>query len=333
MKTIKIVIISLITIGFMVWLWTNQPNPLTEQATKETGATDSQVFDSQHSDSALGSVAQNRTATDAAQSPNPSSFYILFTSNHLSLEASSHPLQAIVDKIVQQSGITIIVSEAIANSPITIQFHDLSIEQGLQRLFENYDIFFFYSRDNDKSTRLANVWVYPQGQGKKLAPISSSIAAHTNEPIEVHESEMTKDTMDSDPVKRASAIANLVDEQGNAAAEIVQNALTDPDENIRIHALDAALRARLDLPLDTLMDLAQNDASATIRSIALAGLFNRSEGDSIKSSDILEILLTAQKDDAPEVSELATQYMKSLEEASEPNERKPQEIQEQSMDP
>lgn len=324
MKTIKVVIISLIAIGFIVWLWTNQPNSITEQATN----------DSQYSGSALGSVAQNRTATDAAQSPSPSSLYILFTSNYLSLEASSQPLQAVVDKIVQQSGITIMISEAIANSPITIQFHDLSIEQGLQRLFENYDIFFFYSRNNDKSARLVNVWVYPQGQGKKLAPISSSIAARTNEPIAVHESEMTQGTMDSDPVKRASAIANLVDQQGSAAAEIVQNALTDPDENIRIHALDAALRARLDLPLDTLTDLAQNDASATIRSIALAGLFNRSEGGSVKSSDILEILLTAQKDDAPEVSELATQFMKSLEEAlAEPNERKSQEAQEQSMDP
>lgn len=328
MKTIKIVIISAITIGFIFWLWPNLPSPVTEQTKRESGAANSsRAFVPPHSDSASGSVVQDKISNNTAQPSNPLPLYVLFTSNRLSLEASSHPLQDIVDKIAQQSGITIVMSEAIANPTTTIQFHDLSIEQGLHRLFENYDIFFLYTRNDDKSARLATIWVYPQGQGKKFAPISPSISAHADESIQ--------NITDADSVnKRASAITNMVEQQGSAATEIVKNALTDPDELIRIQALDAALRAQIDLPPDTLKDLAQNDASAKIRSIALAGLFNRSANGVIGSSDILDTLATAQKDDDPDVSELATQLMKSLEETpTEPSAQESQESQEQSMDP
>lgn len=320
MKTIKIVIISVIATSFIFWLWPNQPNSVTEQAKREFSAANSQVFVPLHSDPVSGSVVQNQIANNATQPPNSSPLYVLFTSNRLSLEASSHPLQAIVDKIAQQSEITIIMSEAMANPPITIQFHELSIEQALHRLFENYDVFFFYTRGNGKSARLASVWVYPQGQGKKFAPTSPPIAEHANE--------TPQNTTDADPVKRASAIANLVEQQGSGATEIVQNALTDPDERIRIHALDAALRAQIDLPPDTFIDLAQNDASAKIRSIALVALFKRSEDGLIKSADMLETLVAAQKDNDPEVSDLAAQLMKSLEESlTEPSEQESQEFQ------
>ncbi|WAK02804.1 HEAT repeat domain-containing protein [Methylobacter sp. YRD-M1] len=327
MKTIKTVIISAMIIGFISWLWPNLPSPVKEQTKREfDAANSSRAFAPPHSDSASDSVVQDKIPSNTSQPSNPPPFYVLFTSNHLSLASSSHPLQDIVDKITQQSGITIVMSEAIANPTTTLQFHDLSIEQGLHRLFENYDIFFFYTRDDGKSTRLATVWVYPQGRGKKFAPISPPIATLTNESI--------KDITDADSVKRATAITNLVEQQGSAATEIVKNALTDPDELIRIQTLDAALRAQIDLPLDTLTDLAQNDASAKIRSIALAGLFNRSANGLIGSSDILDALATAQKDDDPEVSELAAQLMQSLEETpTESNEQESQESQEQSMDP
>jgi type II secretory pathway component GspD/PulD (secretin) len=328
MKTIKIVIISAMTIGFIFWLWPDLPSPVTEQTKRESGAANSsQAFVPPHSDPASGSVVQDKISNNTAQPSNPSPFYVLFTSNHLTLETSSHPLQDIVDKIAQQSGITIVMSEAIANPATTIQFHDLSIEQGLHRLFENYDIFFFYTRDDGKSARLATVWVYPQGQGKKFAPISPPIATRGAD-------ESIQDITDADSVKRATAITNLVEQQGSAATEIVKNALTDPDELIRIQTLDAALRAQIDLPLDTLTDLAQNDASAKIRSIALAGLFNRSANGLIGSSDILDTLATAQKDDDPEVSELAAQLMKSLEETpTQPSEQESQESQEQTIPP
>lgn len=88
MKTIKIAIISALAIGFIAWLWPNQPDSVTEQAEREFGATNSQVFASMHSDSPSSSGVQKRIANNAAQPSNSSPFYILFTSNRLSLEAS-----------------------------------------------------------------------------------------------------------------------------------------------------------------------------------------------------------------------------------------------------
>lgn len=88
MKTIKIAIISALAIGFIAWLRPNQPNSVTEQAEREFGATNSTVLASLHSDSASGSAVQKWIANNATQPPNSSPFYILFTSNRLSLEAS-----------------------------------------------------------------------------------------------------------------------------------------------------------------------------------------------------------------------------------------------------
>ncbi|MGJ0431578.1 hypothetical protein [Methylobacter sp.] len=88
MKTIKIAIISALAIGFIAWLRPNQPNSVKEQAEREFGATNTPVFASLPSDSALGSGPRKRIDNNATQPSNSAPFYILFTSNRLSLEAS-----------------------------------------------------------------------------------------------------------------------------------------------------------------------------------------------------------------------------------------------------
>lgn len=257
------------------------------------------------------------------ESQHAGSSLIHFSDNQLSLAITKQPLQEVAKAIAQQAKFSIMFDQEMANPNIDMKFSNLPIQQGLQRLFENYDTFFFYSNHKETGAKLTTVWVYPQGQGQRLVPIPSPIAARANE--------LLQDTTDTDAAKRASAIANLVEQQGSAATEAVQNALIDPDERVRIEALHSALLAQIDLPLDTLKDLAVRDTSAKIRSIALAGLVNRSEQGAIELSDVLEVLRIAQQDTDPEVSALAVQLIKSLEEASADPEN--QESQEQSLDP
>ncbi len=247
---------------------------------------------------------------------------IHFSDNQLSLAITKQPLQDVAKAIAQQAKFSIMFDQEMANPNIDMKFSNLPIQQGLQRLFENYDSFYLYSNHKKTVAKLTAVWVYPQGHGQRLAPIPSPIA---------RANALIQDTTDTDAARRASAIANLVEQQGSAATEAVQNALIDPDERVRIEALHSALLAQIDLPLDTLKDLAVRDTSAKIRSIALAGLVNRSEQGSIELSDVLEVLKIAQQDTDPEVSELAVQLIKSLEEASADPEN--QEPQEQSLDP
>lgn len=261
--------------------------------------------------------------TDLLETVHSEPFFIDLSNNQLSLSISKQPLQKVADAIAQQARISIIFDRDMPNPDIDMKLSNLPVQQGLQQLFENYDSFFFYSNEKQRIARLRTVWVYPQGQGQKLAPVSSPIAAHSNEQIQ--------DTIDPEADKRASAIASLVEQQGSAASERVQNALMDPDERVRMQALHSALLAQIDLPLDTLKDLAQRDASAKIRSIALAGLVNRSEQGAFELSDVLEVLSMAQKDNDSEVSELAIQLTKSVEEASADPES--QELQQQSLDP
>lgn len=75
MKATKLVIISIIAIGFTVWVWTNQSNSVIGPAKSGFVAANSQIFHSRHSGSASDSAAQNQIADNAAQSSNLSLFF------------------------------------------------------------------------------------------------------------------------------------------------------------------------------------------------------------------------------------------------------------------
>ncbi len=306
---VKIVLIFIaVGLGFLFFAWEGLMNSDTLDVTQK---------------STKSAKLEKHISPTLIESLHSGSSLIHLSDNQLSLAITKQPLQEVAKAIAQQAKLSIIFDKEIPNPNIDMKFSNLPVQLGLQRLFENYDTFFFYSNHKGTVAKLTTVWVYPQGQGQRLAPIPSPIAARTNELI--------KDTTDIDATRRSSAIASLVEQQGSAATEAVQNALMDPDERVRIEALHSALLAQIDLPLDALKDLAVRDTSAKIRSIALAGLVNRFEQGAIELSEVMETLKIVQKDTDPEVSELAVQLIKSLEEASSDPEN--QESQEQSLNP
>jgi len=232
--------------------------------------------------------------------------------NRLSLDVIDKPLKKIIDEVHQQSGITIVLSDEIPNSRVSMQFDDYPIDQGLQRLLDKYDSFFLFSPIDGGTARLTTVWVYPKERGQGLAPIPS--------PLEVHTDELQQQAVDPDMLKRALATAALIERSGNEAVEILNTALTDPEEQMRIQALNAALRVAVDLSPGLLKELAQYDPSPTVRAMALVGLTDGDRNDATTDSDVWEVVEVARQDSAPEVSELATQLLEirsNLQERSE----------------
>lgn len=249
------------------------------------------------------------------------------TGNRLSLDVIDKSLKTIIDEVHQQSGITIVVSDEIPNSRVSLQLDDSPIEQGLQRLLDKYDSFFFFSPIDGGTARLTTVWVYPKERGQVLAPIPS--------PIEVHNNELRQQAADPDTVKRALATAALIERNGPEAGELLTTALTDPDEQMRIQALNAALRVAVDLSPDLLKELARYDPSPTVRAMALVGLTDSDRNYATTNSDIWDVLEVARQDSAPEVSELATHLLETrnnLQERSEEEADDQGELQGQSQE-
>jgi hypothetical protein len=232
---------------------------------------------------------------------------VLAAAGRLSLRVVNRPLQNVVHEIGRQSGVAIAMGEGMPNPSIVMEFRELPLEEGLRRLFQDYDAFFFYSGTDGSPGRLTTVWVYPPGEGQKLAPIPSLQESLRNE--------WAQDVDDPDALRRALAIATLAERHGNGAAEAVKTGLVDFDERVRVEALQAALNTPVDVPLETLRELVQHDPSAVVRSIAVAGLANRAEQGSMAPEIVWELLEIAQKDADSVVSELATRIAESWDEA------------------
>jgi type II secretory pathway component GspD/PulD (secretin) len=231
---------------------------------------------------------------------------IHLSDNQLSLAITHQPLQEVAKAIAQQAKLSILFDKDVPNPNIDILFSNLPIQQGLQRLFENYDTFFFYSNSNGTLAKLATIWVYPQGKGEILSPIPA-VAIPSNPQLALN-------TNDPEPYQRASAVTLAIEHNGQDAEDVLQTALDDPEEIVRINALQAAIVSAIAMPMDRLNDLALHDPSTAVRSMAISSLFKEFEEGRIAPSDVARIVNLAQSDPEPMVSELAKQIIASLDE-------------------
>jgi hypothetical protein len=314
MKTQKSVIVFIVVLGcaLLLWQWRVDTPTKPELSREKVGESTLKMSDER----------QSHAATDSIQSnPHQEFSEVLFPVTRLNLKVSGRPLQEVINEIFQQSGVPIVMGNGMLNPLITKEFHDLPLEQGLRRLFEDYDTFYFYSRIEGMPARLTTVWVYPSGQGQKLIPIplppdQGQKLASISLPRDSQSDECAQDVNDPDAFKRALAIKTLAERYGNAAAEVVKTSLADFDERVRIEALQAALNKSVDVPIEVLKEMVQYDPSALIRSIALAGLVNEAESGLIAPSVGWEILDIAQRDSDPDVSKLAARITESWKEAA-----------------
>jgi hypothetical protein len=138
---------------------------------------------------------------------------------------------------------------------------------------DKYDAFFFYGAEKQEPSSLKTVWVYPMRAGRGMAPVPPESWGSTKE--------LEPMLDDPDPKVRARAIAALVGRKREGALDAVLDALRDSDEQVRTEALYGASKAGLDLPAESLRDLALNDASADVRFLALHSLANSPDAQSV----------------------------------------------------
>lgn len=204
----------------------------------------------------------------------------------LSLHVQRRPLVWVLEQITRHTQVGIVCAPELGEEMISIEFSDLSLLTGLQRLLSPWDAFFFFQGGADQS-RLQAVWVYPEGQGRMIAPVPAKQWASTEE--------LVRGLYDPDPDHRARSLAALIERTGQNALEPVMRALEDSDDRVRLRALDAALSAGIAISVDTLIGLAQDDVLPEIRALTLQGLWDL-PGDQRDTVDIRLILEHALND-------------------------------------
>lgn len=230
------------------------------------------------------------------------------SNNRLSLATNNQPLHAVAKAIAHKAKINIVLDKAVPNPNVAIAFSDLPISAGLQQLFESYDTFFFFSNTSDAKAKLATVWVYPKAKGEQYSPNPQNDVTLCPDRLDA--------TNNPDAKQRAEALANTIQRNGPEAEAVLQTALDDSEQDVRINALQAATIIGLSISPDKLKELALYDPSETIRSMAIAYFLQQFTEGRIASSDVSDIANSALNDPAPVVADTAKQILASFDEAA-----------------
>jgi len=199
---------------------------------------------------------------------------VTFKDGRLSINTQRLSLQHLASEISNKAGVPVILDGAVANESVSISFHDLPLDEGLRQVFKDNDAFFFYGSVKGEPAALKVVWVYLKGKARGIEPIPPEKWASTKE--------LEKMLTAPDPVVRGLAIKAIVEREGGGKAlDAVAKALKDADDRVRADALYGATNAGLELPMNSLRDLALNDASADVRFLALQSMANNSDAKSV----------------------------------------------------
>jgi HEAT repeat protein len=169
----------------------------------------------------------------------------------------------VLSLISAKTKISITPSEELPVRRFSIRIEAQRVESALWSLLTGTDTFVLYSVE-DGVRRLSALWVYPRGGARDIAPVPKQLWASTQE----FESQLA----DHNPEARGRAIEELIERGGEAALARALEALSDQDAGVRQRALDAALDAELDLPLERVELLVTGDRSPEVRLRALQTL-------------------------------------------------------------
>jgi hypothetical protein len=214
-------------------------------------------------------VSDDQSQDAQAPEASPGQARVVVRGGTMSLEARACTLPQLLSLISARTGIRIAVSEAILPVRLSLRTPAQSIEATIRELSRDTDIFVLYAAEPDTGHRLAAVWVYPRGSTRGIEPVPAELWASTGE--------LERQLTESDPELRARAIEALIARAGDLALPHVFDAFADESADTRQRALDAALAANLDVPLNHLQALALTDLSPEVRLRALQALEERSD--------------------------------------------------------
>ncbi|PON15947.1 hypothetical protein C2W62_21115 [Candidatus Entotheonella serta] len=142
------------------------------------------------------------------------------------------------------------------------------------------------------------MWIYPRGQS--LTFLEDATGDHTVVDTALH----------TEPEKRAQAYERIIQRPELLSPELLLDGLADRDADVRLRVISQAMRTYVELPADTLEDLALVNSNARVRLAALSAL---SSHPTIDTSAMESIAHQASQDPDPAVQSQAMELLAHLE--------------------
>jgi hypothetical protein len=214
---------------------------------------------------------------------------ITIVDGRASIVVENRPIRWVLEAIAKQTGIMFNVAREVEDRRISVQLHDVSIEQALRSLLTDFDVFFYVGSQSSSPPSLRTVWVYPQDRGRTLMPLENRTDVD-KESIQV-ESDMSNDDKattealvemvhDDDPTVRVQGLSALADSSETDDATVrstLAAALLDPDASVRAYAVQALGSRGGEEAMEHLWE-ALSDPDPSVRVMAVETVDPRGQG-------------------------------------------------------
>ena len=252
-RTLLFCSITILAIAAIGWIIINK-NP-----TSSTSLSENIISENHNNVSYKNNLSSSQT-TNIYSKTNPYQ-QILVHNNRLSARIKQLSLDSLVSIIGTQAHVPIYISGEINSRNISGEVNEVPLAEGLLYLLREFDVFLFYGDKPQSSTSLKAVWVYPKHVGESLMPR----LINGTDSVAISHS-VTQSQVNATPSTRIK-----INDPNNATMEIV-NALQSPDTTIRYSALATSIENQIELPQHVLQRIAESDAAANVRSLALSAL-------------------------------------------------------------
>lgn len=262
-----------------------------------------------------GNHAQTLCANSKHGEANPD---IRFDNGRLSVKLKNAPLDKVLKEIMAQSGARIWLSDSI-DVPITIEFNDIPIRDGVHKILKDKNYAFVYTPNEKKEGSLAfitqnktddapnrsNDDLLQKQRLKPPPPPKKGRGRGDVMPFEL----LAKDALEGgDASKREDAVIALGECKDKRTVEILSKVLAnDPSEDVRLSSIDALITTG-DKNIVEPLSFALKDQSSDVRQSALEALAE------VGGENTQELIKGALNDEDNEVRELAQELLEDLKE-------------------
>ncbi len=208
-------------------------------------------------------------------------------SRMLTFRAQNQLLRSVLEEIGGRAKVAITLADGLGEERLSVEFRNCRADEALRQILKDYDAFFFYGAAEEKtgSPSLKAVWVYPANRARGFKPAPPDVSA-------------------------ARATEVLIGRKGHQPTDELLEAVRNPNEKFRAKTLYRALSSGVEIPQEFLINLALNDASMSVRLIALRAL--------PLDPKLRWVAERALYDSSLDVSELAREILSKLDAAKAP---------------
>jgi hypothetical protein len=248
-------------------------------------------------------------ATEGQAQPSQGARFIQFVNDQLTVKAEDVSLQELLEEIARQGSLTLVLSGSLADR-ITIEFHQLLLEEGLRRILRHQSFAVEYAQQIPEETpstvrRPTKLWIFSKVEipdRVQTMPVDGNRRGDSRKDVATDIRRLQVALTSEDPGEREDAVDALGESGRPEAVAPLKLALKDEDEDVRESAIAAVASIGGDAAAQALAAALQ-DEEAWLREEAVHTLGH------IGGDEAVQALAIALQDEEDSVREEAVEAL------------------------